>query len=480
MTRQYSFQGGINLPQRLSVKWSECTDQALGQPIMNMPLPERLVYPLQTRRGIIRRPLVNAGDSVVSGQLLAIDDLNREVPLLASAAGTIERITADITLKTAPDTPATFSGSEGSGSDQEKLQLLGIQGLGGAAFASFAKLDSCADNAIESLIINAAECEPLICCDQALIREHSIDILLGIELLLTLSGAQQCLIGIEDSMQAEIQLLSNALQSSPSDNIELVVVPARYPTGSEKQLIQVLTGKSIPATQLPRDQGVVCFNIATAYAVKQALLENRAQIDRVVTVTGTAVDKPGNIRLKFGTRLEDLLSWLGISTEAHPFVTLGGPISGQQIDIKRASVSAATNCLVIDHAASSKPAIACIRCGECDKVCPANLLPQQLHWFCRDNNLNDAEKFHLSACIECGCCDFVCPSNIALTPQFRQAKHDAAEQHRLAELAVHAQSRFDARTERLARKENLKQLKLQQRKDALEKKRASRNPGMSS
>ena len=468
MSALETFFGGLTLEQ----------SSPAALPIENMPLPAELEFKLAARSGNRLRTCVSRNDSVVTGQPLAQPEGKNQTPLLSSACGTVSSIEQDrlIILTDQQQTdhfalPANNDAIPTAFAD--KLFHCGVQGLGGAAFPGYAKVLSLAGNHTEfstdTLIINAAECEPLICCDQALIQESASALAHAIVTLSVLLKAARTLVAIEDCHANEIALLSQALASPNPSRISVKSIPTVYPSGSERQLVKILTGIEIAAGQLPHDYGILNFNIATALAAVAAWENDQPQTSRVVTVAGDALAGVRNIRARFGTRLEDLLQFVGIDGKQFSNVTVGGPLSGYAANTNDTVVSAASNCILVNHPAEAPTVLNCIRCGECDKVCPAQLLPQQLHWFCNSNNLTDAKKFQLNACIECGCCDYVCPSNIPLTRQFRDAKHVVADQQRTAALAKIAQLRFDAREIRLQKKAEQRELRLKQRKAEVEK-----------
>ena len=260
----------------------------------------------------------------------------------------------------------------------QRIQEAGIRGLGGAAFPSHRKLSSA--GRIHTLVLNACECEPFISCDEALLQHYALEVLTGVQILLHASGAVRCMIGIEDSKPHAIEALRAALTDP---RIELVVVPALYPSGGERQLIYILTGSEIAATTLPVEKGFLCHNPGTALAVMRAVIFGEAMISRITTMTGAALATPGNFDVLFGTPINALLQLCGVNQEKLTRLISGGPLMGIEITSAEAPVLATTNCVLATTAEelpAPLPEHACIRCGFCVPACPVLLQPQVLYW----------------------------------------------------------------------------------------------------
>ncbi|MDO6460425.1 electron transport complex subunit RsxC [Granulosicoccaceae sp. 1_MG-2023] len=482
----FRFNGGIHLDDHKA--------ESTGQPSAELSLSGQYTLPLRQHIGAPAQALVSVGDNVLKGQLIARPGAAPSAALHAPTSGRIVAIDARpvphpsglsdqcIVLEADGEDRATDYSPVGedwpSRSREELLAALqdsGIVGLGGAVFPTATKLGSAREWEVTTLIINGAECEPWITCDQTLMQENAAEIVRGIGIALHLSGATECLVGIEDNKPAAISAMSKAAKAS-SYPITVVSVPTLYPTGGERQLIKVLTDKEVPAGKLPSNIGMLVMNVGTVYALERFISTGEPLITRMVTVTGDGVRAPQNFRARIGTPLADLIQAAGGYTASANRLTLGGPMMGYALPDDTLPLVKAGNCLLVTSPAvlPEKPAaLPCIRCGACAQACPAGLLPQQLYWYSRARNHEALEKFAINSCIECGCCDYVCPSHIPLVHYFRFSKTDirsAAEESRKADIA---RQRHDARQARLDRIAAEKAAKLAAKKAALAKKNAA-------
>jgi electron transport complex protein RnfC len=336
----------------------------------------------------------------------------------------------------------------------ERLASGGLAGLGGAAFPTAGKLALARAAGVEWLLVNGAECEPWICCDDALMRERAADVVLGTRVLLAACGAARATIALEDDKPEARAVLASALAASGDDRIELVVLPAVYPLGAEGLLIAAVTGREVPRGALPPEVGVLCQNVGTAAGVARLVTEGLPLLSRVVTVTGGGVRRPRNLEARIGTPIADLVAACGGYDELQPPVRLvaGGSLTGRALASDAVAVTKGLNCVLI-AAATDLPArvaeMPCIRCGDCATTCPVGLLPQQLHRAAMADDAAGLERFGLADCIECGCCDYVCPSGIPLTARFhaareRQQLHEAGRRR-----AAEAKRRYERHRRRL-------------------------------
>lgn len=343
------------------------------------------------------------------------------------------------------------------------LRNAGIVGLGGAAFPSAVKLNLGGQSErLETLILNGAECEPWITCDDRLMRERAAGIVAGLRVMAHLLEPREALIGIEADKPEAIAAMTEACAGT---GYEVRPIPTRYPSGSGKQLVKLLTGKETPVEGLPVDVGVQCFNVATAYTVHRAIDYGEPLISRVVTVTGH-VRQPGNIEALLGTPFAELVEECGGYRDGVERLIMGGPMMGFALHSDEVPLTKAANCILASSAAELAPeqsVMPCIRCGACVEACPADLLPQQLYWHARAREFDKARDYHLFSCIECGCCSYVCPSHIPLVQYYRYAKNEIWAQEKEKEKAELARRRHQARLERLEREKQEREAKLRQK-----------------
>ncbi len=483
----YSFHGGLLIDDHKALSNTE--------PTQTLVLPPRLTLPLQQHIGHAAEPVVQVGDQVLKGQMIAraVDFISS--PLHAPTSGRVVEISAqpiphpsglsDACIVLEPDGEDTWGELPEPISDplgtpaadlRERIRASGIVGMGGAAFPTAVKVNTGGMRPVDTLVINAAECEPYITCDDRLMRERTADVLDGIAILRHLAAARQCLIGVEDNKPEAIAALRQAIIERGDQVAEVAVVPSRYPSGGEKQLIKLLTGLEVPSKGLPAAIGVLCQNVATTVAVADAVLRGRPLIERIVTVTGSGIARPGNFKAALGTPAAFLIERAGGYRDSVGQLIFGGPMMGFALSTDQVPITKPANCLLAvasAEAPQAQPERPCIRCGACAEACPALLLPQQLYWHARAQDFDKVQDYNLFDCIECGCCAYVCPANIPLVHYYRFAKTEIWAQERDRRKSDLARRRHEARDARLVRLERERKARLRKKKEALDKKPAS-------
>lgn len=459
--------------------------ESMQQSIQKLPLAQHLIFPLSQHIGLPAEPVVSVGDRVLKGQMIARVGGSVSAPIHASSSGTIiaieERPVTHPSGKTAECIVIETDGNDQAieaeiftdYQDREPSLLrdvirdAGIVGLGGAGFPTFIKLSAAPGKIIDTLILNGAECEPYITCDAMLMQSRAVAVLRGADILCQAVQAKQCLIGVEDNKPLAIKALKQALTEHTFYHpIEIITVPTIYPTGGERQLIKVLTGHEISARHRPMDVGLVCQNVGTAAAVADAVLKGQPLIERIVTVTGDAIHKPTNWLVPVGTPIQHVLAQCD-HHDGNNDIIIGGPMMGFVIDDSQAPVIKTTNCLLVQTHQPVKPAMPCIRCGECATVCPAQLLPQQLYWYARAKDFDKIQDYNLFDCIECGCCVHVCPSHIPLVQYYRFAKTEIWNREQDKQKSDRARERHEFNLHRLERKKKEDEERRRKKKELL-------------
>ncbi|MFT4776976.1 MAG: electron transport complex protein RnfC [Oleispira sp.] len=506
----HSFSGGVH-PQ-------ENKHQSTQTAIAQLPLPAQLIVPIGQHIGAPANVIVDVGEVVLKGQLIAQPQGFISAGIHAPTSGKV----VAIEQRELPHS----SGLEGicividsDGKDQwleeilngslaindyleadnevlvKRIRDCGITGMGGASFPTAVKMSVTGKN-IETLIINAAECEPYITSDDMLMRERALESMRGIQILMKLTSADNCLIGIEDNKPEAIKSMESALHAVHGEHrISVVTIPTKYPSGGEKQLIEILTGKEVPRNGLPTDIGIVCQNIGTCEAVYHAIARGKPLISRITTITGESIEQPQNVEVLIGTPIKHLLAFAGFKQEtslfqkllgslnqttpsdSKPRVIMGGPMMGFTLSSDELPILKSSNCILAPsqkELPANDMASACIRCGLCTEACPADLLPQQLYWFSKSGELDKAEQHNIADCIECGACSYVCPSQIPLVQYYRHAKGEIKEERAAHQKSERSRVRFEARQDRLDREVAEKEAKRQARTAAAEKAQAAK------
>ncbi len=449
---------------------AEHKQESTTLPIGSLSISKRLVLPLRQHVGNLPKVLVTVGQHVLKGQLLAEAEGNISAAIHAPTSGVVVAI-EDALIPHPSGLPDQCIVIDSDGLDTwgervaidwrhldqsallAALRNSGIVGLGGAAFPTQIKLRTNTKVQIKTLVVNAAECEPYITCDDMLMRERAADILKGVEIAQYLLGAEECLIGIEDNKPEAAEAMRQACINSPVRNLQVVVVPTQYPSGDARQLIRLLTGMEVPNDKRSTDVGVQCFNVATLLALHRYFDFGEPSLSRVVTITGN-VANPRNYDVPFGTPVTDLIAAAGGVLDHTDDYIMGGPMMGFSLPSVDVPITKASNCIIASAPqlfAPPPPAMPCIRCARCADVCPISLQPQELYWFSKSSNLEKARDYKLFDCIECGCCTYACPSNIPLVQYYRFAKSEIIAQDRAKEAADLARERNEFRLMRIER-----------------------------
>jgi len=460
--RLHHFFGGLQLQGHKSI--------SMAEPVLTATLPDEIVLPLRQHIGKAAEPIVQTGDHVLKGQAIAKATDYVSAPIHATTSGEITAIEArpiphpsglsDTCIVIKPDGKDEWTTLQPVDDyrqlDPSALRNIirdaGIVGLGGAGFPSFIKLNPGPNRQVETLILNGAECEPYISCDAILMQEQPRRIIEGLLIMRHALKAEQCIIALEDNNKVALTLLKNSLLEHESDFIQIVQIPTIYPTGGEKQLIKVLTGKEIPQHKLPIDSGIVCHNVATAIAILDIFESGKPLVERIVTLTGKTMSAPRNYKVAIGTPFSHMLNLAQWNKSLTGPVIMGGPMMGFEVKSPDVPVIKTTNCILALPEKKTSPAMPCIRCGQCATVCPAQLLPQQLYWQARAKDFDRVQDYNLFDCIECGCCAFVCPSKIPLVQYYRFAKTEIWALERDKQKSDIARERHEFREFRLERK----------------------------
>lgn len=473
ISRLFKFNGGVHPPEHKL--------ESTGRPIAQVPLADSLVLPLRQHVGNLPKILVQPGDHVLKGQRLAEAVGSISAAVHAPTSGTIVSIEEqliphpsglpDVSITLQPDgedrwgerTPVDWRNTDRF-TLVASLRESGIVGMGGAAFPTQIKLRSGGGSGIKTLVVNGAECEPYITCDDMLMRERAEEIVKGIEIAHYILGPERCIVGVEDNKPEAVQAMRDACAQSEV-RIDVVVVPTLYPSGDARRLAAIITGIEVPSDKRSSDVGIQVFNVATLVALYRYLALGETVVSRIVTVTGN-VARPGNFEVPLGTPMTALLKAAGGELPNTNGLVMGGPMMGFSLPSINVPVIKATNCIIASAPRlfpEPPPVMPCIRCARCADACPVSLQPQELYWFAKSSNLEKARDYKLFDCIECGCCSYVCPSNIPLVQYYRYAKSEIIAQDKAKEAANLARERNDFRLSRIEREKQERAAKHAQR-----------------
>ena len=423
---------GVHVPEH--------KEQTAHMPIRRLPFPPLLIVPLSQHAGKPAKAIVREGQEVVRGEPIAEADGFMSVPMHAPANGRVERI-APAPSARGDLSPAIYirpypSASQEVlyGAEQDitrmtpdeviaAVQATGVVGLGGAAFPTHVKLKVPEGTKVDTVVVNGCECEPYLTTDHRIMVEQPAQVLHGTRVVMRALGVKQAVIGVEDNKMDAVEALRKANGDNPGIRIEAVA--AKYPQGAEKMLVKVLLGREIPTGGLPADVGLAVFNVATLAQIGDLLPQRQGLIERVVTVTGPAITKPGNYLIPLGTPLRWVLEQAGCTDKAASIV-LGGPMMGPAVgsfDIPLTKGVTGVLVLTVAEANGHARIYPCIHCAACVEVCPLHLDPSHLGLLAKKERYQEMEEiYHLNDCFECGCCSYTCPANIPLVQYFRVAK----------------------------------------------------------
>ncbi len=425
-------------------------DLTAGKPIATMPLPACLTVSMLQHLGAPAKPVVAKGDTVLRGQLIGEPGGFISAAVHAPTSGTVTAVEpaptatggSALAIRIEPDGNDTWSDDLAGVPDWEaaepkallaKIAACGIAGMGGAGFPTHVKLAPPPDTIIDTLIVNAAECEPYLTADHRLMLEQAAAIIEGIRMTARILGSNMIRIAIEDNKPDAIKAMTHAA-GDLHGNAAVVILQTEYPQGAEKQQIHAVTGRTVPAGGLPMDVGVVVENVGTILAIREAIRQGRPLIERVTTVTGAPVRDPKNVCVRVGTGYADLLAFCGGAEDAVKAIS-GGPMMGFAQPSLDAAVTKTTSGLLFlaRRELSTFTSMPCISCGRCVTACPMDLLPNALSQALEAEDYKAGESLRVMDCIECGCCAYVCPAHRPLVQHMRQGKAQVMRKRRAAQ-----------------------------------------------
>ncbi|MEW6665160.1 MAG: electron transport complex subunit RsxC [Thermodesulfobacteriota bacterium] len=409
--------------------------------IENMPLPDEVDIPLIQHFGAPCKPLVEKKAKVSEGDLIGSVEKGLGANIHASVTGTVKGIGSSphpvlvhcpsVVITTDRDAPPrAFPPSEWQGLPAKELlgrvKKAGIVGIGGAGFPTHVKLGPPPEAKVDTLIVNGAECEPYLTTDHRLMVEHPAEIVEGARIVLSILGIRECRIGVEANKPDAVESLRKALNDNPNDRYRIRVdtLKVKYPQGSEKQLIQSVTGRCVPGFGLPFDVGVVVQNVGTIKAIYDAVVLEKPLFEKVVTFSGRGIKRPANLRLRIGTRLKDIVEYLGGTTPGLSRIVMGGPMMGFAVSTLDMPVTKTTSGVLFltEEEIDTQPHGQCIRCGWCLDACPMGLSPNEIGVYVEAGRPEETSPFGVFECFECGCCAYVCPAKRPLVQFIRLAK----------------------------------------------------------
>jgi electron transport complex protein RnfC len=416
------------------------------QPIEVVPIPKTVFIPVSQHLGAPAKPIVEKGDVVKTGQLIAKGEGFISANVHSSVSGTVLKVDEvvdysgyrrlSIVIETEGDewvdtidksTALIKECTLDSKAIVDKINEMGIVGMGGATFPSYVKLNVPQGKKAEYLLINGVECEPYLTSDHRLMLEKGREIMVGITILMKALQVNNAMIGIENNKKDAFQLMTDLAAAFPGITVHTLKV--KYPQGAEKQLIKALVNREVPSGKLPIEVGCVVHNVGTAYAVYEAIQKNKPLFERIVTVTGKSIKKPSNLLARVGTSIGDLITMTGGLPDDSGKIISGGPMMGRALSNADAPITKGTSGILVMTEKESKrvPVLNCIRCGRCVTVCAMGLEPFLLAKLAENQVWEEAEAEHIMDCMECGSCQYTCPSGRPLLDHVRVGKNEVAK-----------------------------------------------------
>ncbi len=408
--------------------------------VVRMPNPEKVILPMQQHIGAPCTPVVAVGDKVGIGQLIGDSDKFVSAPIHASISGTVSAI-GNIKLPNGNMTQAVTIESDGENRLWEGLErpeinskedfikavrASGLVGLGGAGFPSFIKLSFKPEQNIDTLVVNAAECEPYITVDYRECLDNSWDILSSIDVLSSYFGFKDVVIAVEDNKPEAFKVLSSVAGTGVGKNskVSLMTLKSKYPQGAEKMMVQSATGRKVPPGKLPADVGCVVMNVGSVAFLSRYMKTGKPLVTRSLTVDGSAIAKPMNVRTPVGTNIGEIIDFCGGFKEDPCKIILGGPMMGQAIVSTNHPTCKQNNAILAFASGDTvlKPERDCIRCGRCAQVCPMSLMPTLITRYTKAKDVESLKQAGINVCMECGSCAYACPAGKPLVQHMRLAK----------------------------------------------------------